>query len=109
MVFKIIELKNKTLVSCSYDRSIIFYIKDNIKYKKDYQILKNKSCYNIIQTKDNEICYCEYDTICFYDLLERKIKSSISNVNNYNMIMMTKDLLLITGKNKISIMLIIIN
>ena len=62
---------------------------------------------NIIQTKDNEICYSEYkddnDTICFYDLLERKVKSSISNISNCNMIMMTKDLLLITGYNKISI------
>ena len=102
-VNKIIELKNKTLVSCSDDRSIIFYIKDNIKYKKDYQISTNGSCWNIIQTKDNEICYNEYDTICFYDLLERKVKSSISNISNYNMIMMTKDLLLITGYNKISI------
>jgi WD40 repeat protein len=106
-VYKIIELKNKILVSCSDDSSIIFYIKDNLKYKKDYQISTNGYCSNIIQTKDNEICYYEYkdgnDTICFYDLLERKVKSSISNISNYNMIMMTKDLLLITGKNKISI------
>ena len=104
-VNKIIELKNKTLVSCSRDHSIIFYIKDNIKYKKDYQISTNGYCRNIIQTKENEICYYETDndTICFYDLLERKVKSSISNISNYNMIMMTKDLLLITGENKISI------
>ena len=105
-VYKIIELKNKALVSCSHDCSIIFYIKDNIKYKKDYQISINGSCYNIIQTKDNEICYDEddNDTICFYDLLERKVKSSISNISNcYNMIMMRKDLLLIIGENKISI------
>ena len=76
-----------------------------IKYKKDYQISTNGSCWNIIQTKDNEICYYEdnNDTICFYDLLERKVKSSISNISNCNMIMMTKDLLLITGENKISI------
>ena len=40
-VNKIIELKNKTLASCSDDCSIIFYIKDNLKYKKDYQISKN--------------------------------------------------------------------
>ena len=78
LVNKIIELKNKTLVSCSFDNSIIFYIKDNIKYKKDYKISTNVECYNIIQTKDNEICYNEYDTICFYGLLERKVKSSIS-------------------------------
>ena len=104
-VFKILELKNKTLISCSNDCSIIFYIKDNIKYKKDYQISTNGSCWNIIQTKDNEICYYERSnyTICFYDLLERKVKSSISNISNCNMIMMTKDLLLITGENKISI------
>ena len=104
-VDKIIELKNKALVSCSDDRSIIFYIKDNLKYKKDYKISTNGSCWNIIQTKDNEICYYEYYnyTICFYDLLERKVKSSISNISCYNMMMITKDLLLITGFNKISI------
>jgi len=102
-VTKIIELKNKTLVSCSVDKSIIFYIKDNLKYKKDYQISANHSCYNIIQTKDNEICYNEYETICFYDLLERKVKVSISKVRIENIIMITKDLLFITGYNKISI------
>ena len=63
------------LVSGSSDNSIIFYIKDNLKYKKDYQISTNGDCSNIIQTKDNEICYYESkifsnnDTICFYDLL----------------------------------------
>ena len=40
-VFKIKELKNKSLVSCSLDCSIIFYIKDKIKYKKVYQISTN--------------------------------------------------------------------
>ena len=104
-VFKIIELKNKTLVSCSRDFSIIFYIKDNLKYKKDYQISTNGICSNIIQTKDNEIGYYESDnnTIYFYDLLKRKVKASISNLSTMNMIMVTKDLLLITGENKISI------
>ena len=75
-VYKIIELKNKNLVSCSYDSSIIFYIKDNNQYKKDYQISTDGSCTSIIQTKDNEICYSEYNgnKICFFDLLERKKK-----------------------------------
>ena len=105
LVNKIIELKNKALVSCSWDSSIIFYVEDNTKYKKDYQMSTNGSCNCIIQTKDNEICFYEDNnsTICFYDLLERKVKSSISNISNCNMIMMTKDLLLITGENKISI------
>ena len=101
---KIIELKNKALASSSFDCSIIFYIKDNLIYKKDYQIPTKGVCFNIIQTKDNEICYSEdNDTICFYDLLERKVKASIPNISTCNMIMITKDLLVITGKNKISI------
>ena len=33
IVWKLIELKNKNLVSCSHDSSIIFYIKDNNEYK----------------------------------------------------------------------------
>ena len=76
LVYKVIELKNKNLVSCSDDSSIIFYIKNNNEYKQDYRISTNCSCYSIIQTKDNEICYSERNgnKICFYDLLERKKK-----------------------------------
>ena len=55
-VYKIIELKNKNLVSCSKDSSIIFYIKDNNEYKKDYQIQTKGYCYYIIKTKNNELC-----------------------------------------------------
>ena len=107
-VYKIVELKNKSLVSCSEDSSIIFYLKDNDKYQKDYQIKTEGPCYSIIQTKDNEICYSEYDKICFYDLIERKIKSSLSNINKYNgyrecFLMINKDLLLIPGNNQISL------
>ena len=105
-VNEIIELKNKALVSCSDDKSIIFFKKDNLKYKKDYQISTNGICYHIIQTKDNEICYednPEDDEICFYDLLERKVKASISKIPNLNMKMISKDLLLITGRYQISI------
>ena len=79
---KIIEIKNKYLVSCSNDKSIIFYIKDNLKYKKDFQILIDGPCYTISQKKENEICYsetnnCNFNSnkICFYDINERKIKS----------------------------------
>ena len=70
----IIEFKNKILTSCSNDCSIIFYIRDNLKYKKDYQISTNGISYDIIQTKDNEICYDIGKTIYFYDLLEKKLK-----------------------------------
>ena len=107
-VWKIIELKNKNLVSCSSDSSIIFYIKDNNEYKQDYKISTDGCCFSIIQTNDNEICYSVDNKICFYDLLERKIKASISDISKYNgtrgwFIMIKKDLLLIPGNNIISI------
>ena len=109
-VYKIVELKNKYLASCSYDASIIFYFKDNFEYIKDYKISTNGSCSSIIQTKENEICYSESNNnaICFFDLNQRKIKSTINNISKYNgcrewFIMMTKELLLIPGENKISI------
>ena len=106
-VNKIIEINNKYLVSCSYDNSIIFYLKDNLKYKKDYQISTNGICYCISQIKENEICYSENnDKIHFFDINERKIKSSISNISNSSFspfIKISKDLLFISGENKISI------
>jgi len=110
-VIKIIELKNKSLVSCSADESIIFYNKDNNnKYIKDYNISTNGKCTSVIQTKENEICYSEEknSSICFYDLNQRKIKSSLNNINKRNdyyewFIMINKELLLVPGENKMSI------
>ena len=109
-VYNIIELKNKYLVSCSNDQSIIFYYKNNFKYIKDYQILTNGACHSIIETKENEICYSESknNTICFYNLNEKKIISSLSNISKINyyiglFLMINKDLLLIPGNNKLSI------
>ena len=108
-VNKIIELKNKQLVSCSWDNSIIFYNKDNNEYKKDNSISTNGSNGPIIQTKDNEICYYEYkDTIFFYNFIKRNNIKKINNISvaGYiydSLLMISKNLLLITGKNKISI------
>ena len=109
-VWKIIETKNKALVSCSSDSSVIFYLKDNNEYKKDFQISTNGSCSSLIQTKDNEICYSEYNDqrICFYDIFKRKINASISGIDKYNgykewFIMIKKNLLIVPGNNKISI------
>ena len=109
-VFKILELKNKVLTSCSFDGSFICYKRDNKEFKKDYQIETNGPCYSIIQTKDNEICYSERNNkaICFYDILEGKIKEKIPNINKCNgyaerFIMIREDLLLIPGENQLSI------
>ena len=100
-VNKIIELKNKQLVSCSDDKSIIFYNKDNNEYKKDYSISTNGSNGPIIQTKDNEICYYEdYNTIYFYDFTKRNNIKKLNNIsvpNSDSLLMISKDLLLITG------------
>ena len=63
----------------------------------------------IIQTKDNEICYYEdEDTICFYDFIKRNNIKKLNNISvpdySYDsLLMISKDLLLITGENKISI------
>jgi len=109
-VYKIIELQNKVLTSCSFDESIIFYKRENKEFKKDYQIETNGPCYSIIQTKDNEICYSERNNkaICFYEILEGKIKEKIPNINKCNgyaerFIMIREDLLLIPGENQLSI------
>ena len=113
LVLKLIELKNKSLISCSEDNSIIFYNKDNNNnYVKDYKLNTNYLCRSVIQTKENEICYSEYDfskeTIYFYDLIQKKIISKLNdiNTNSYNnrgFMMINKELLFIPGINKISI------
>ena len=108
-IYKIIELKNKSLVSCSEDSSIIFFVKDNLEYKKDYSISTDGSCSSILQTKDNEICYSVYydNKICFYDFIKKRIINSISNISKHNELiflsMICKELLVIPGYNKISI------
>ena len=109
-VSRIIELKNKTLASCSLDSSIIFYIKDNNEYKKDYQFSTQCKCYNIIETKENEICYSEVinNKICFFDLLEKKIKASLANITAYSgvrfkLILISKELLIVPEQNKLTI------
>lgn len=110
-IYQIIELKNESLVSCSRDKSIIFYLNDDSKYQKDYSKSTSGSCICITQTKENEICYLERNgnenSIYFFDLDEKKVKESISNINNTGCFgpfhMITKDLLIIGGENKISI------
>ena len=48
-VNKIIELKNKSLVTWSYDKSIIFYNKDNKNnYIKDIKLNINNFCFTVI-------------------------------------------------------------
>ena len=111
-VYKIIELKNKYIVSCSRDESIIFYVKDDNKYRKYYHRSTKGPCYCINEIKENEICYseaindCNNNSVCFYNINERRIKSSISNISKSDIspfIMISKELLFIPGKNKISI------
>ena len=87
-MFKIIELENKNLISCSKDYSFIFYTKNKSRYKKEYKKNKYGCESSLIQIKDNEICYCIsygnnkliYD-ICFYDCIQKKLIIAISKIN----------------------------
>ena len=112
-VNQIKELKNKKLVSSSDDNSIIFYYKDNNQYLKDFQEHTEGLCYQIEQTKENEISYSTYNlmddyyNIYFFDFIEKKIITSINKVNItsldgiFNMI--SKDLLIIGGMDTLSL------
>ena len=81
-VLKIIECKNEKLVSCLYSNcNIIIYNKDNLGYREDCQISTTENIYSIIQTNINELCCSEGYKINFYDLKEKKIKASLSNIN----------------------------
>ena len=105
-VYKILELSNNYLVSGSSDKTIIFYIKENIKYKKDYSISVSDGVENIIEIKQNEIVYSTDDgKINFFDLNERKNKSIIENIraSTNSFCMIRKHLLLIPGFNIINI------
>ena len=109
-VTKIIELNNAKLVSCSSDKSIIFYSKYNNEYIKGYSIKTNGYNGELVQIKENEICFIESDNnaICFFDLLERKVITRIINlILAYtvveSLILISKDLLLATGTNKLTI------
>ena len=74
-IYKIIELSNKQLVSCSNDHFIFIYSKtNNNKYIKDYPINVYHECHCITQTKENEISfYAGSCCIQFYDLLKKKL------------------------------------
>ena len=110
-VYKIIELNNKKLVSCSWDNSLIIYSPYHNKFRKDYQIKTKGYCSSVIQTKENEICYSEYnagtysESIYFYDLLEKKIIDKKDHIGCNCSHMISKDLLLLIEFEK----LIVIN
>ena len=52
-------------------------------------------CFNIIQTKKNEICYNTNSTIFFNDLINKKVINKIIDIHTMNFQMIAKDLLLI--------------
>ena len=110
-VYKIINFDNNNLISCSKDSSIIFYVKNkNYEFKKSYSISIDGSCSSVIKTKENEICFSEKncDKITFYDIREKKLKATISNISKRNytdewLIILNKNILAVPGKNQITI------
>jgi len=68
-IYKIIELKNKSLVSCSWDKSIIFYNKDNNnKYIQDYKIISKELLLIPGINKISIINIYEYEIIRIIDI-----------------------------------------
>ena len=109
-ITKITELSNQKLAACSVDQSIIFYSKNNNEYTKDFNIKTNGGNDNVVQTKDNEICYYEgqKSTLCFFDLQEKKNVAQLNNISittyGYDSLaMMSKELLLVAGCDKLTI------
>ena len=110
-VYKIIKFDNNNLISCSKDSSIIFYVKNkNYEFKKSYSISTDGSCSSVIKTKENEICFSEKncDKITFYDIREKKLKATISNISKRNytdewLIILNKNILAVPGENQITI------
>lgn len=103
-VQQIMELTNNKLVTSSYHSGeIVFFFKDNNEYKTDFTIKAPSGVGPIIQIKNNEICYYVFPTLYFFDLNERKNITTIKNIKaclNYyddSLLMMTNDLLLVTG------------
>ena len=112
-IYKIYELNNQKLLSCPYEVKdighIIVYSIKNDKYRKEYQIETDGPSFNVIQTKQNEICI-EDNKICFYDLFEQKVIIKLNNIKAagngcFNMI--AKELLLITGDKTLYIINVI--
>ena len=110
-VYKIIKFDDNNLISCSKDSSIIFYVKNkNYEFKKSYSISTDGSCSSVIKTKENEICFSEKncDKITFYDIREKKLKTTISNISKRNytdewLIILNKNILAVPGDNQITI------
>ena len=78
--------------------------------QNDPKINTKGGCYTILQIKENEICYIEGNnsTIGFYDFVEKKNRPSLANISvicrgSLNLIMISENLLLIPGENKISL------
>ena len=110
-VYKIIKFDDDNLISCSRDSSIIFYVKNkNSEFKKSYGFSADGSCSSVIKTKENEICFSENnsDKITFYDIIEKRMKATISKISKRNgidewLIMLNKNILAVPRENKITI------
>lgn len=55
---------------------LLFILRKDNQYIKDYQSNTNGKCFTAIETKENEICIDDND-ICFLDFFERKIINRI--------------------------------
>jgi hypothetical protein len=105
--YKIIELENKNLLFNSKEKNLFLFSKE--KYSEKYEKISNFKTsdfiiYDFIETKNNEICYSNFNErkIYFYDLNKNE-NISFKNINifgwNNKLYKINKDNLIICGKN----------
>ena len=64
---------------------IIFYSNENDQYNQDFSISTNGYNLKVIQNKDNEICFAEFNggnaNIKFFDFIKKKIIAKINDIS----------------------------
>ena len=107
-IYKIIELSNGNLCSCSLDKTIITYdsnLKPNFIIVNEFKEMIQDIC----ETKQNEICgVSSYDKfMLFYDLNLNIIKARFKNINitpwNNSLKMIDQQFLCVFGKDQITV------
>ena len=104
--FKIIELENKNLLFNSKEKKLFLYQKKSDFYYKisNIEINDYSITYDFIETKNNEICYTNFNEkkLCFYDLNTNKKIHSFKNIKifgwNNKLFKINENNLIISGK-----------
>ena len=106
IIWKIIELSNSNLISCSFDKCLKFWEKKNNIYKETYIIKENENISKIMQIKKDCIVYNSgKNCLKFFNFEDKKnIEKDINNIelsgNIGTQFILIKENILIVGGNK---------